>query len=50
VFAEPTQLSLRNDGGLVMTQRVVPVSFQDASQTGANIPMRVPVASAPEKH
>jgi len=50
LFAPPTQLVLRNDNAPVVVRRTAPVSSQDVSQTGAAIPMRIPVASAPESH
>jgi hypothetical protein len=48
LFAEPTLLTLHNDGGTRPVERVVPVSSQDVNQTGANIPMRVGVTNPPE--
>jgi hypothetical protein len=50
LFAQPTQLSLRNDEGPILVERTVPASSLDVNQTGATIPMRVPVVTNPEKH
>jgi len=50
LFAPPAQVSLQSDDNAPVVQRTVAVPSQDVSQTGATIPMRVPVANPSENH
>jgi hypothetical protein len=50
LFAQPTQLALRRNGGPLPVERVLPVSARDVSQTGNTIPMRLDVTNPGENH